>query len=122
MTGFDIFDRYDAVMSLLVGGLMVGALALGAPLWAAVAIMFVGCVVISIRHFDELDGAVEAELRDRRGFNDPVERNSSQPPASRVHPPLRTHARERGRRDVHSAPAATGTSANRRGPREAADV
>ena len=34
MTGFDIFDRYDAVMSLLVGGLMVGALALGAPLWA----------------------------------------------------------------------------------------
>ena len=56
MTGFDIFDRYDAVMSLLVGVLMVVALALGAALWAVVVIMFVGCVVISIRHFDELMG------------------------------------------------------------------
>lgn len=54
MTGFDIFDRYDAVMSLLVGVLMVVALALGAALWAAVVIMFAGCVVIFIRHFDEV--------------------------------------------------------------------
>jgi hypothetical protein len=53
VTGFDIFDRYDAVMSLLVGVLMVVALALGAALWAAVVIMFAGCVVIFIRHFDE---------------------------------------------------------------------
>ena len=44
MTGFDIFDRYDFAMSLLMGALMAGALILGAPLWVLVLIMFVGCV------------------------------------------------------------------------------
>lgn len=53
MNGFDIFDRYDFAMSLLMGVLMVGALALGAPLWAAVVIMFAGCTAGFIRHFDE---------------------------------------------------------------------
>ena len=54
MTGFDLFDRYDFAVSLLMGGLMAGALVLGAPLWALVLIMFVCCVVIFIRHFDEI--------------------------------------------------------------------
>jgi hypothetical protein len=54
MTSFDMFDRYDFAMSLLMGVLMVGALALGAPLWVAVVIMFVGCVANFIRHFDEI--------------------------------------------------------------------
>ncbi len=54
MTGFDLFDRYNFAMSLLMGALMAGALVLGAPLWAIVLIMFVCCVVIFIRHFDEI--------------------------------------------------------------------
>jgi hypothetical protein len=54
MTGFDIFDRYDFVMSLAMGAMMAGALVLGAPLWAIVLIMFVCCVVMFIRHFDEI--------------------------------------------------------------------
>ncbi len=54
MTGFDLFDRYDFAVSLLMGALMAGALVLGAPLWALVLIMFICCVVIFIRHFDEI--------------------------------------------------------------------
>jgi hypothetical protein len=54
MTGFDIFDRYDFAMSLLMGALMAGALILGAALWVLVLIMFVGCVIGFIRHFDEI--------------------------------------------------------------------
>jgi hypothetical protein len=54
MTSFDMFDRYDFAMSLLMGVLMVGALALGAPLWVAVVIMFAGCLAGFIRHFDEI--------------------------------------------------------------------
>jgi hypothetical protein len=54
MTGFDIFDRYDFIMCLLLGFAMVGALALGAPLWTAAAITFVACVASFIRHFDEI--------------------------------------------------------------------
>ena len=53
-TGFDIFDRYDFALSLLMGVLTVAALALGAPLWAVVAIMFAGCLADFIRHFDEI--------------------------------------------------------------------
>jgi hypothetical protein len=56
VNGFDIFDRYDAAMYLLVGVLMVAALALGAPLWAAMVIMFAGCTAGFIRHFDEIMG------------------------------------------------------------------
>jgi len=37
-----------------MGVLMVGALALGAPLWVAVVIMFGGCLADFIRHFDEI--------------------------------------------------------------------
>jgi hypothetical protein len=56
MTGFDIFDRYDFAMSLLMGALVAGALVLGAALWVLVLIMLVCCVVMFIRHFDEIMG------------------------------------------------------------------
>jgi hypothetical protein len=54
VTGFDIFDRYDVALSLLIGVLMVGALALGAHLWAAAVIVIVGWTGMFIRHLDEL--------------------------------------------------------------------
>jgi hypothetical protein len=54
MTGFDIFDRYDLALSLLMGALVAGALVLGAALWVLVLIMFVGSVIMFIRHFDEI--------------------------------------------------------------------
>jgi hypothetical protein len=53
MTGFDIFDRYDFVMSLVVGLIAVAALVLGAPLWALVLIYMVGGIIGFVRHFDE---------------------------------------------------------------------
>jgi hypothetical protein len=53
MTGFDIFDRYDAIMWLLLGVVMAGALALGAPLWTVVVIMVAGSIAGFIHHFDE---------------------------------------------------------------------
>jgi hypothetical protein len=54
MTGFDIVDRYDIAISMLMGALMGGALVLGAALWVLVLIMFVCCLVVFIRHFDEI--------------------------------------------------------------------
>jgi hypothetical protein len=54
MTGFDIVDRYDIAMWLVLGVVMVGALALGAPLWTVLVIMVVGSVAGFIRHFDEI--------------------------------------------------------------------
>jgi uncharacterized membrane protein YoaK (UPF0700 family) len=54
MTGFDIVDRYDIAISMLTGALMGGALVLGAALWVLVLIMFVCCLVVFIRHFDEI--------------------------------------------------------------------
>jgi hypothetical protein len=56
MTGFDIFDRYDFVMWLALGVVMVGALALGAPLWTPLVIMVVGSIAGFVRHFDETMG------------------------------------------------------------------
>ncbi len=56
MTGFDIFDRYDSAMWLLLGVVTVGILALGAPLWTVVVIMFAGSVAGFVRHFDEIMG------------------------------------------------------------------
>jgi hypothetical protein len=53
MTGFDIVDRYDIAIWLVLGILMVGTLALGAPLWTVLVVMVVGCVAGFIRHFDE---------------------------------------------------------------------
>lgn len=54
MTGFDIFDRYDAIMWLLLEVLIAGALVLGAPLWVAPLVVFAGCLAGFIRHFDEI--------------------------------------------------------------------
>ncbi len=56
MTGFDIVDRYDIAISLLMGALLAAALGLGAPLWVLVLIMFMTCVVVFIRHFAEIMG------------------------------------------------------------------
>jgi hypothetical protein len=54
MTSFGRYNRYDFVMYVLFGGVWVGALVVGAPLWALVLIMFAICVVDFIRHFDEI--------------------------------------------------------------------
>jgi hypothetical protein len=54
MTGFDIVDRYDIMATLTIGVLMIAALALGAPLWAAALIVIVGNIALFIRHFDEI--------------------------------------------------------------------
>jgi ABC-type uncharacterized transport system permease subunit len=54
VTGFDIFDRYDLGMWLLLDAVIAGALVIGAPLWAAALIVFAGCVAGFIRHFDEI--------------------------------------------------------------------
>ncbi len=52
--GFEIFDRYDFAMWLLLGLLMAGAVVLGAPLLlTVVAVMFAGSIAGFIRHFDE---------------------------------------------------------------------
>jgi hypothetical protein len=56
MTGFGRYNRYDFVMYVLFGGVWVGALVVGAPLWALVLIMFAICVIDFIRHFDEIMG------------------------------------------------------------------
>ncbi len=45
-----------AAMYVLSGTVWVGALILGAPLWALVLIMFAICVAGFIRHFDEIMG------------------------------------------------------------------
>jgi hypothetical protein len=37
-----------------MGALVAGALVLGAALWVLVLIMFVCCVIMFIRHFDEI--------------------------------------------------------------------
>jgi hypothetical protein len=62
MTGFEIVDRYDFAMWLVLGVVMVGALALGAPLLLTVpVIMVVACVASFIRHFDETMGPKQDE-------------------------------------------------------------
>lgn len=54
MSGFGTFDRYDFIMYLLFAAVWVGALVVSAPLWALVLIMFAICVIVFIRHFDEI--------------------------------------------------------------------
>lgn len=56
MTGFDIFDRYDFVITMLMGLLMSAIILLDGPLWAFVLVMFIGSLVQFIRHFDEIMG------------------------------------------------------------------
>jgi hypothetical protein len=54
MTGFDAFDRYDCVISLIFSVIFNATLVIGAPLWVLVLIMLLCSVVIFIRHFDEV--------------------------------------------------------------------
>jgi hypothetical protein len=54
VTGFDIFDRYDLGMWLLLEAVIAGVLVLGAPLWTAALVVLVGCVAGFLRHFDEI--------------------------------------------------------------------
>jgi hypothetical protein len=56
VTGFDIVDRYDIAISLLMGVAMDTALILGAPLWTLALILIFGNLVIFIRHFDQIMG------------------------------------------------------------------
>jgi hypothetical protein len=53
VTGFDIYDRYDFLASLLIGVVAIGAFLVGAPVWAAALIVIAGCTGMFIRHFDE---------------------------------------------------------------------
>lgn len=70
MTGFDIYDRYDFIISWVTAILAVGSLILGAPLWVFALIAVSCCVIGSIRHFDEL---MYGEARDGAGALDPDE-------------------------------------------------
>jgi hypothetical protein len=47
-------DRYDYMLGLLTGSMAVGALILGAALWAVALIYVAGWTAIFIRHVDEL--------------------------------------------------------------------
>jgi hypothetical protein len=53
MTGFDLYDRYDFAISWVMAIVAVGALLLGAPLWAIVLICVTGCTAVFIHHFDD---------------------------------------------------------------------
>jgi hypothetical protein len=54
MNGFDLYDRYDFIVSWVMAIVAVGALLMGAPLWAMVLIVIVGCTVVVLHHRDEL--------------------------------------------------------------------
>jgi hypothetical protein len=44
------YDRYDFVISMLVGLIMVGALLLGAPLWTLPLFLAIGVTISLYRH------------------------------------------------------------------------
>jgi hypothetical protein len=54
MTAFDIYDRYDFIISCVTAILAVGSLILGAPLWVFVIVALSCCVIGFVRHFDEV--------------------------------------------------------------------
>lgn len=54
MTGFDIWDRYDSIITLIFSVIFNGTLIIGAPLWVLVLMMFLCAVVVFVRHFDEI--------------------------------------------------------------------
>jgi hypothetical protein len=54
MNGFELYDRYDFVLSWMMAIVAVGALVLGAPLWAIVLICVVGCTAVCVHHFNEI--------------------------------------------------------------------
>jgi hypothetical protein len=66
VNAFETYDRYDFALSVLIGLAMSGALVLGAPLWAVVLIMFVGSVIVFIRHFDDINGPRESPTTERK--------------------------------------------------------
>jgi len=53
MNGFDLYDRYDLIVSWVMAIVAVGALIMGAPLWAVVLIVIAGCTVVVLHHIDE---------------------------------------------------------------------
>lgn len=53
MNGLATPDRYDIVATLLLGLIMVCALAMGAPLWTVPIVLFADSVVVFIHHFDD---------------------------------------------------------------------
>jgi fatty acid desaturase len=53
MTAFDLYDRYDFAISWVMAIIAVGALLLGAPLWAIVLICMAGCIAAFLHHFDD---------------------------------------------------------------------
>jgi hypothetical protein len=69
MTGFDIADRYDIAMAMVMGALTGVALNLGAPLWVPVVIVFVMCVIGFVRHYHDI-------------MDDPVDSGSAEPKAT----------------------------------------
>ncbi len=52
--GFEIFDRYDFAMCVVMDFVAAGVLILGAPLWTIVPIVMATCIAGFIRHFDEI--------------------------------------------------------------------
>jgi len=56
MNGFEIFDRYDFAMCVLMDLIGAGVLILGAPLWTIMLIVMGTCTAGFIRHFDEFMG------------------------------------------------------------------
>jgi hypothetical protein len=46
----DDYDRYDFVLSLVMGSIMAGILLLGGPLWAMVLVGMAGCTISLYRH------------------------------------------------------------------------
>jgi len=53
MNGFDLYDRYDFIVSWVMAIVAVCALIMGAPLWAVVLIATAGCTVVLLHHIDE---------------------------------------------------------------------
>ncbi len=56
MNGFDIYDRFDFVISWLMAFAAAGAMVLGAPLWVIALICATGCTIGLLHHFDEFFG------------------------------------------------------------------
>jgi hypothetical protein len=46
----DDYDRYDFILSIVMGLLMAGIVASGGPLWAVVLVGMVCCTIVLYRH------------------------------------------------------------------------
>jgi hypothetical protein len=74
---FEFIDRYDFVLWLAVGLIMVGAIVLGAPLWVVVPIMFVGVLAGFIRHFEDIMGPAEPSNPSRESHPEHVAKHDA---------------------------------------------